>query len=130
MIGYKYPEPTVGDRYTGWIDAAQVSKNVRAEIAQAKKTGDLPKTVKASVRCQKYAGGQSVSVKLSGLTRDEVWTVEANGDSHMTPQAKAILHKVEAMRNAYNRDASDPMTDYYNVTYYGSTDWAVYPWSE
>ena len=128
--GYTYPEPIVGSRYTGYTDAAVVAKNVRADIKQAKADGTLPKNLKTSVRCQKYAGGQSVSVTLSGWTRAQVWDVTADGTTKMTPAAISTMHAVESIRTAYNRNASDPMTDYYDVTYYGTTQWSVYPWSE
>ena len=129
MIGYKYPEPIVGSRYTGYTDAAVVAKNVRADIKQAKADGTLPATIKTSVRCRKYAGGQAVDVTISGWATPDVWTVTADGTTTMTAAASRTLVAVEKIRNAYNRNASDPMTDYYDVTYYGITQWDVRPWS-
>lgn len=128
--GYTYPEPIVGSRYTGYTDAAVVAKNVRADIKQAKADGTLPATIKTSVRCHKYAGGQSVNITLSGWNRDQVWTTTTDGHSTQTAAASRVLVAVEQIRSAYNRNASDPMTDYYDVTYYGTTQWSVYPWSE
>lgn len=128
--GYTYPEPIVVSRYTGYTDAAIVAKNVRADIKQAKADGTLPATIKTSVRCRKYAGGQAVDVTLSGWTRDQVWTTKADGYCTQTAEASRVLVAVEQIRSAYNRNASDPMTDYYDVTYYGTTQWSVYPWSE
>lgn len=127
--GYKYPDPVVGSRYTGWVDAAEVAKRVRADIKQAKADGTLPKHVKTSVRCRKYAGGQAVDVTLSGWTTSDVWTTTPDGYSTQTADASQVLVAVEKMRSAYNRNASDPMTDYYDVTYYGTTQWDVRPWS-
>ncbi len=129
MIGYAYPEPTVGSRYTGWVNATDVAKNVRTEIKQAKADGTLPATLKVSVRSRKYAGGQAVDVTLSGWATPDVWTVTADGTTTMTAAASRALVAVEKIRNAYNRNASDPMTDYYDVTYYGYTQWDVRPWS-
>lgn len=130
MIGYTYPEPRVGSRYTGWIDAAQAAKQIRTDIKQAKGDGRIPGDVKVSVRCRKYAGGQAVDVALSGWNSEAVWYVEPNGHTEMSTAAKRVISAVEQIRGAYNRDASDAMTDYYDVTYYGTTSWSVYPWSE
>jgi len=49
-------------------------------------------------------------------------------DHTLTTAARYVKRTVEAIRSAYNRDASDPMVDYFDVTYYGGTDWGVYPW--
>jgi hypothetical protein len=38
----------------------------------------------------------------------------------MTPEARAIYDKVDSITNAYNRDNSDIMTDYFDVDYYGT----------
>lgn len=127
--GYAYREPRVGSRYTGYTDAAVVAKNVRADIKQAKADGTLPATIKTSVRCRKYAGGQAVDVTISGWAAADVWTTNPAGYTTQTATASQVLTAVEQMRSAYNRDASDPMTDYYDVTYYGTTQWDVRPWS-
>jgi hypothetical protein len=38
----------------------------------------------------------------------------------MTGEAKAVYEKVDSIVNAYNRDNSDIMTDYFDVDYYGT----------
>lgn len=108
-----------GSKYTGYRDAALIAKDIRADIKAAKSAGEIPADVKVSVRCEKYSGGQSVRVTLSGWEPERV----RDGEGYLTWEADMVRRRIEAMREAYNRDASDPMTDYYDVTYYGSTDW-------
>lgn len=116
---------TIGSKYAGYQDAATISKAVRADIKQAQKTGLLPADLKASVRCDKYSMGQSVNVSLTGWSNERVWTHDADGFRAMTPEAKTVTSRIEEIRNAYNRDNSDPMTDYYEVVYYGVTQWGA-----
>lgn len=109
---------TTGSKYAGWQDAATIAKNVRADIKQAQKDGSLPKDIKVSVRCEKYSMGQSVNVTLTGWSPDAIRT-----DDGYTPAARAAITAFDRYREAYNRNNSDPMTDYYDVTYYGNTSW-------
>lgn len=129
MTTYAYPEPRVGYNYEGYIDAAVAAKKIRAEIKTAKEHGAIPHDVKVSVRTSKYAGGQSVEARLSGWNPEAVWVHDGTRFRH-TPAAQRVADAVERIRGSYNRDASDPMTDYFEVTYYGITSWDVYPWSE
>lgn len=124
MTGYAYPEPRVGSKFMGWIDAAVAAKNIRADLKQAKLHSEIPHDVKISVRTRKYSGGQAVDVNLSGWNSEAVWYHD-DDRYEWTPAAKRVAEIVERIRNAYNRDASDPMTDYYDVTYYGTTRWEV-----
>jgi hypothetical protein len=114
---------TTGSKYTGYQDAALIAKAIRADIKQAQKDGLIPTDVKISVRCEKYSMGQSVNARITGWTADQVWSWTADGYRALTPAAKAIKDRVEQIREDYNRNNSDPMTDYYEVTYYGTTDW-------
>ena len=116
---------TTGSKYAGWQDAATIAKNVRADIKQAQKDGSLPKDIKVSVRCEKYSMGQSVNVSVTGWLGDRIWKRLPAGFRIMTPEAKAVTARIEEIRNAYNRDNSDPMTDYYEVVYYGVTQWGA-----
>ena len=129
MTTYKYPEPRIGEKFTGWIDAAIVAKKIRADIKQARSDGEIPVDVKISVRTRKYAGGQAVDVSLTGWNSEAVWYTDGY-NRQMSHAAKRVADVVERIRNSYNRDASDPMTDYFDVMYYGVTSWDVYPWSE
>jgi hypothetical protein len=112
----------VGSNYKGWRDAAEIARDVRADLKAASKAGAIPADVKVSVRCEKYAGGQSVKVGLSGWERSRIWDIGSQGWK-MTEEAQAVESFVEGIRESYNRDASDAMTDYFEVVYYGTTNW-------
>jgi hypothetical protein len=121
---YTMPEPRVGHKWTsGYRPLKEIAADIRADIKAAKKTGDLPKDLKVSVRTDTYAGGGAIRVKLSGWDSERVYSPEGDGYFDMTEEAKNTMHQVEAIRRAYNRDASDSMVDYFDVTYYGTTDW-------
>lgn len=111
-----------GQNYTGYRDAAQIAKDIRADIKDAKKTGRIPADVKVSVKTRKYAGGQAIDCTLSGWGAEVIYT-GTGYERDLTPIARQIITIVEGIRESYNRDNSDPYTDYYDVTYYGSTDW-------
>ena len=129
MSGYAYREPRIGEKFTGWIDAVAAAKKIRADIKTAKQHGVIPNDVKVSVRSDRFAGGQSVDVRLSGWNPEAVWYEDEIHGYLKTTAAKQVEIAVEAIRSAYNRDASDSMVDYFDVTYYGVTEWDVYPWS-
>lgn len=130
MIGYKSPEAIIGAKYEGWQDAAVIAKKIRADFKEAKKAGLFPADVKVSVRCQKYAGGQSIKACLSGWEREAV-SEEYSDDSvvmgyqgrRMTEKAQMVQRKAREIVSAYNRNASDAMIDYFDVTYYSNADW-------
>ena len=125
------PRPArVGAKYTGWIDAAIAAKEIRKDIKSAQKNGQIPVDVKVSVKTRKYAGGQAIDVVLTGWNSEAVWGPCVEERSGMTYAAKRVWDKIEEIRSAFNRNDSDLMTDYFDVVYYGTTKWGVYPWSE
>lgn len=127
MTTYVSPEPRVGSKFTGWIDAAVAAKKIRQDVKDAKRDGIIPVDVKVSVRTRKYAGGQAVDVHLSGWNPEAVWYRGTYGPE-MSNAAARVEKAVERIRGSYNRDASDSMVDYFDVTYYGTTQWDVRPW--
>ena len=121
---YMMREARVGSKWTsGYRPRKEIAAAIRADIKAAKKAGDLPADLKVSVRTDNYAGGGAIRVTLSGWDSERVYSPEGDGYFDMTNEAKNVMHRVEALRGAYNRDASDPMVDYFEVDYYGSTDW-------
>ena len=73
MTTYAYPEPRIGEKFMGWIDAAVAAKKIRSDIKQAQLHSEIPPDVKVSVRTRKYAGGQAVDVTLKGWNSEAVW---------------------------------------------------------
>jgi hypothetical protein len=125
---YTMPEPRVGDNWTDtYRPLKDIAADIRANIKAAKKAGDLPADLKVSVRTDLYAGGGAIRVTLSGWTTEQVWTTETDAvygwGYTLTHDAARVQGHVEQIRRSYNRDASDSMVDYFDVTYYGSTEW-------
>jgi hypothetical protein len=105
--GYK------GSKYQGYRPVKQVAIDVRRDLKDAVANGELPQGLKFSVKSDNR-GTNAVRVRVSGMpkTRDDY--------GRLTGEAKAVYDKVDSIVNAYNRDNSDIMTDYFDVDYYGT----------
>lgn len=57
-------ERRLGTKYQGYMGASEVAKLVRADIAEAKAAGKLPKALKVYVTSESYSMGQSVNVRI------------------------------------------------------------------
>jgi len=125
---YKMREATIGSKWTNdYRPLKDIAADIRADIKAAKKAGQLPADIKTSVRTDLYAGGGAIRITLSGWTTEKVWTIEDDafyGRGYApTPEAAQAQETIETIRRSYNRDACDSMVDYFEMTYYGSTDW-------
>ena len=136
-----------GDKYKefGNLDVAEVAKRVRAEIKAKIKSGDFPAGLKVSVRVKRYSGGASVDADIkAGLGQINPAYVEAynrsiaqgqndynacqiarNQEGYWLDDAGKIIEEIKAMGEAYRRDNSDSMSDYFdcNFYYFCSVDW-------
>lgn len=134
---------------TGYVEvyeqhatAADIAKLIRRDLKAAIAAGELPgKPVAYGVTIDNYSMGRSINVTIrdyEGETRcTECAGQRGRGsydaandnpcphcftwDRWLEPSAQALLDAVEQIREAYNYDGSDSMTDYYDVNYYGST---------
>lgn len=114
---------TKGAKYeeTRDLDLAIIAKRIRKELAAA-----FGKGWKFTVQIKRYSGGQSLNVHAvkapytiiePGKDRDVgmiQWQLNSRGE-----KARA---KAEAIVDAYNYNNSDSMTDYFDVRFYGDTD--------
>ena len=121
---YTYAEARTGSNWTKeYRPLRDIAADIRRDIKAAQKSGHIPTDVNVSVRCR---DGLAIDVKLQGWTRDQLF---AETDPYDFPQATeaamAVVNRVEAIRESYNRDASDSMVDYFDVTFYGSTSWVI-----
>ena len=126
MIGYQSPAARVGAKYEGWQDAAVIAKKVRADFKAAQKAGEFPADIKVSVRCHKYSGGQSVKATMSGWDMDRVSFPMSDGGwigRRMTEEAQRVQSRARAIVEAYNKNESDAMVDYFCVVYYSNAEW-------
>lgn len=121
----------VGSKYIPHRPTRDVAKDIRADLKAAQKTGAIPADVNVSVRTRSFSGGAAIDVTLTGWDDDKIWHQETVENpvgpgyvkNTLTPQAKAIQAHAKSIVDAYNYDNSDPMTDYFEVDFYGSVDW-------
>jgi len=118
-----------GDKYDATLDIKDIAKLIRKDIAEAKKDGTLPPSLRCSVTIERFAGGQSIDIRVKAvdlpvLNRTRVAMDVANPNEYRTvplrtPEAEVLLAQLEGMLQAYNHDGSDTMTDYWDVNFYG-----------
>lgn len=124
-------------KYDPKLSVKEIAVRIRADIKAAITRGEIP-AVKTSVRSDR----NSIDVTIVSWPKDfQVSNAERVIHDHLHPNqsgfiddrelpyhtdaARSLIKKIESMRNAYNFDDSDPMTDYFHVNYYGGThiDW-------
>lgn len=123
----------VGTKFDSNRDVAEIAKLFRADVKAALKTGALPAGLKVSVKIDRYSMGCSIDVTVAALPEGiccpfsqeylrYVKEEEYGGfhGSRYVPSCKAMLDTLNEMLQAYNRNASDPQSDYYNVKFSGS----------
>lgn len=120
---YTYAEARVGTNWTKeYRPLRDIAADIRRDIKAAQKSGHIPANVKVAVRCR---DGIAIDVRLSGWSSEAVFFSNHEGWLRETDEARIVSTRIEAIRQSYNRDASDPMVDYFDVTFYGSTSWIV-----
>lgn len=127
-------ERTYGKNYDANLDIKEIAKRVRKEIRRRVKVGELPE-LKASVRIERYSGGQSMRVEVKETSFD-IHTEEYHRSEYenrpwfrpwseaFTPTAAKVHKDLKALVDSYNHDGSDVMTDYFDVNFYGFVDFA------
>jgi hypothetical protein len=118
---------TKGSKYeaTRELDIKAIAKLVRGDIAAAIADGDLPAGSSASVRIERYSGGQSINVTLAipgpfRRTPEQTEASRARGllKPWLSRSAFAAEGVVEAILAAYNFDRSDSQSDYFHVRFF------------
>lgn len=122
-----------GSKYAGYRDAADIARDYRRDVkaAQADPVSPVPADARISVRVEKFSGGQAIDVQIRDMP--DAWTYVAPGtepdyinnyptNGGTTPEATAAIKELERLLNAYNRNNSDPQTDYFDVLFYGRVD--------
>jgi hypothetical protein len=123
-----------GSKYDEKLSTTEIAKRFRADVKAALARGELPAGLKLSVATKYYAGGSSIHVEIKvapgvAVMNPERLRLDAAGEpTHgvpwMTPEAAALADKLDRMLSAYNYDNSDTMTDYFDVNFYKSVDFA------
>jgi hypothetical protein len=125
--GTKYQEFfTDGKGEHVWRTAAEIAAQIRADIKAEVAAGALPKAT-YSVTSETYSGGRSIRVVIRDLPF-EAWVEGEHphwpGEKIevLTPAAKEVQSKVQAIHRAYNYDGSEIQVDYFDVNYYGQVE--------
>ena len=104
-----------GEKYIGRRPNKEVAVDIRRDLKDAVASGELPSDLKFSVKMD--SRGSAIRVRVAGVKNPRVR--DDLGRDVTSPEAKAIYDKVDRITNAYNRDNSDSMTDYFDTDYYG-----------
>jgi len=117
----------------------EIAKAIREHIKEAKKANLLPPSMKVSVKCRKYAGGQSlnvgvVSCGLNHLHPHYAAWADANpngslydypsdrdvasSDYHLADWAIDALEILNKMVSEFHWDKSDAQSDYFDCNFY------------
>lgn len=125
QAGYQQGTLTTGERYTGYRNASEICKDIRAELKAATEANYLPAGLKYSVTNEKYSGGQSINVTIQGVSdadRIDPTELDHRGDYAQRKEAKELQERVEGITNAYNRTNIDSQSDYFHVAYWGRAE--------
>lgn len=126
LPGYMEGTMEVGAKYDGPRDTAQISKDIRKDLAAAQAANYLPASLGFSVKTDKFAGGSAIRVVVQGVA-DEDRTMGSTdldrwGERDTLPEFKELGKRVEAITDAYNRQDVNSFRDYCNVSYYSSVE--------
>lgn len=111
----------VGAKYAGHQSAADVAKQVRADLKAAQAAMALPDGVTYAVRSDSFAGGQAIRITAMGLPDSALSEPDTGGMSmpHRTAESAELDQTLMAIGQAYDRAQSG--TDLHNPTYFCST---------
>ncbi|MET4144262.1 hypothetical protein [Arthrobacter sp. UYCo732] len=125
QAGYEQGTLTTGQKYTGYRNATDICKDIRADLKKATEANYLPAGLKYSVTNDKYSGGQSIHVSVQGVSdsdRIDHTNLNHRGDYAELKEAEELQERVEAITNAYNRTDLGNNADYANVAYWGRAE--------
>jgi hypothetical protein len=112
-----YGRGYIGSKFEKGQDLKDVAKKVRADLKAA-----FGKGWKFGVRISRYSMGQSLSVDVKEAPVQFVELIDQADEYGRDWQAldtwKETEDKIAGIVEAYNRDDSDSMTDYFDVDFY------------
>lgn len=120
--GYGQGVLTTGSKFTGHRGVTEIAKDIRDELKKATEANYLPAGLKYSVTTAKFAGGQSVDVRVQGVEDADrthgSTSLDRWGQLDTLPEFKQLEARVESITDAFNRTDIDSMSDYFNASYY------------
>jgi hypothetical protein len=123
-----------GSKYVQGRSTKEIASLIRQEIKKGIADGTYPKGLKVSVRYKSFSGGSSIDCDIVALPKGfRVYsrTIEAGARpedllnspgqycSNYSSELAELRGKLKAMVQAYRRDDSDAMVDYFDVNFYG-----------
>lgn len=124
--GPSYADGFVGEKYKPYRSTTDTAKLIRADIKAAVKAGDLPGTVRYSVRTAYFSGGSSIHISVKdAIVRRVVEEHQPWNGLVYSHEAGVLLGQLESIMSQYQRDMSDSMVDYFEVDFYQH---AAYDW--
>ncbi len=111
----------VGAKYADFQSAADVAKQVRADLKAAQASRALPDGVTYTVRSDSFAGGQAIRITAMGLPDSALSEPDTGGMTlpHRTAESAELDQTLMAIGQAYDRRQSG--MDLHNPTYFCST---------
>lgn len=115
----------IGDNFKPYRNVKDTAKLIRKDIKR-----HFP-GIKASVRIDRYSGGQSVRIEIKSVSFamiNQDWLVsEIMGEctydvARYTDEACKLLDDLRSLGMSYNRNDSDSMVDYFDVDFYLHVD--------
>lgn len=134
-------ERVYGEKYSGYLPGAELTRLIRADIALARKLGqkaakpgdlkcadpigDAPKQIRFYVRHESYSGGRSLYVTIKGVPAEWWgWEQPYYSDDPKDrfrapgPRLQELADELFDICWAYNYDGTDAMIDYFDRNFY------------
>lgn len=113
----------VGNKYTGYKSASEITKLLRQDIKEAQAKGYLPKNLTYSITKESYSGGQSITIEARGLKDTQIYEEKNDADDYRfshaeKPEIKELKNRLSTIADAYNSRSMHGEIDYFNVAYY------------
>jgi hypothetical protein len=117
-----------GSKYeaTAGLDIVAVAKLVRADVAAAIASGDLPADCKVKVRIERFSGGRAINAFIALPVVRCSESACAAGRANLVPKpwltrvAYNAELTVQAILDAYNYDRCDIQSDSFDVRFYST----------
>jgi len=110
-----------------YLSVKEIVKLYRNDVKAAQKEGKLPKNMKVSVRIYR---GNYIGVRVTKIGFDPRNPTHNNRENihfqnkRFTEEGEQVLKTLHELLDVYNYDNSDVMTDYFDVNFYSSVEYA------
>ena len=126
-------ERVYGSEYNNKLSTTEIAKIVRKKIAAAKKSGELDKGFKISVRSAYFSGGSAIRLSITAVPdgvevfNPEYYLIVARNESfrnygqkvnRYSDEVERVRKMVHGFAQDYNHDGSETMVDYFDVNFY------------